>query len=135
LPGDEAVELPGEIHPEQRLVVRGQTADRGRVEAAGIRAIDEIERGDVGIGAELSSGDDEVPAFVADVDAERGALGAEWAVADIADAGRDQRAAVGIDRIRVRRQQAPGDIIRVIHQVPADQATAVGDAVAHAAGS
>ena len=76
------------------------------VEPAAVDAVEEVDGRHIRIGANGTAGDDEVPALVADVDAECSALVAERAVAEIADAGGDERTAIGKHLLLSRSPQA-----------------------------
>jgi hypothetical protein len=130
---DQIIQFAGEVSAKQRGIILAELAELLLVQAAQIHAVDEIDGCDMGIGPELGPRDHEIPAFIADVDAKRGALGAERAIAEIADPRGDQRATIGKHRLCRRRQQRPGDIIRVIHQVASDHVAAVRHTLAGSA--
>src|SRR6516165_1925931 len=85
LPRNQIIQLVGKVCAKQCGVVLDLT-ELLLVKAARVHPSDEIERRDMRICAEGAAGNHIVPALIADIDPERGALGAKWAIAEIADA-------------------------------------------------
>ena len=102
---DQVVEGIGEVWAEQSCVVPIELTESLLLRPLAFVPLTKSTRGDVGIAAEAA--DHEIPAFVADVDAEGAALATKWAVAQILDARGDQRAAVRPDRLRSSSASGP----------------------------
>src|SRR5262249_62339839 len=115
------IELVDQLLAEQRLIAKRGVASLGwRVKPALVQTVDEVEGCHVGIAAEI-------PTLVADIDAKRGALATKRPIAEVADTRRDQRSAIWVYRLL---RQTPGDVIGVVHQVPADHIAAIRDRAA-----
>ncbi len=98
-------------HVDEGLAEQAVAVVTVNIEAAAVDAVEEVDGRHVGIAASGSAGHDEVPALVTDVDTERGALVAERAIAQVCDAGGDERTAVG-EKLLLRdrpRRHSRGD--------------------------